>query len=151
MQRTQRKFLIGSAVPAFVSVVFLCVLGVVVAGQSTAYDLVIRGGTVIDGTGLPRYRADVGITGGVIVRVGDLANERATMEIDAAGLYVAPGLINIHSHASPDALSTAENMLTQGVTTEILNPDGGGAADITRQLGESASNGLAVNIGASLG
>src|SRR6266850_36325 len=151
MQRTQRRFLSGWTVLAFVSSVFLCVLGAMVAAQSTAYDLVIRGGTLIDGTGLPRYRADVGIAGGFIVRVGDLANERATTEIDATGLFVAPGFINIHSHASPDALATAENMLTQGVTTEILNPDGGGAADITRQLGESASNGLAVNIGAYIG
>src|SRR6266851_2818342 len=160
MQRTQRRIHCSVvALVTFVSSVLLCVLdvktpsvlGVIVAAQSTPYDLAIRGGTVIDGTGGPRYRADIGITGGFIVRVGDLAAERATTDIDATGLFVAPGFINIHSHASPDALPTAENMLTQGVTTEILNHDGGGAADITRQLGESASNGLAVNIGAYIG
>ena len=151
MQRAQRKSRSGWAIVSSVSFVCLCVLGVGVSTQSAAYDVVVRGGTVVDGSGLPRYRADVGITGGFIVRVGDLANERATTAIDATGLFVAPGFINIHSHASPDALPTAANMLTQGVTTEILNPDGGGAADITRQLGESASGGLAVNIGAYIG
>ena len=59
------------------------------------------------------------------------------MEIDVAGLYVAPGFINIHSHASPTALATAENMLTQGVTTEIVNPDGGGPPDIAQQLNDA--------------
>src|SRR5712692_3288080 len=151
MQRTQWKYPIGRAASAFVSSVCLCVLNVTVDTQSAPYDFILRHGTVIDGTGLPRYRADVGIAKGFIARVGDLANDHATAEIDVSGLFVAPGFINIHSHASPDALATAENMLTQGVTTEILNPDGGGAADITRQLGESAKDGLAVNIGAYIG
>src|ERR1700730_11309694 len=151
MQRTHGTFRSSRAVLAFVSSVFLCVLDANVATQSVPLDIIVRGGTVIDGTGLPRYRADIGITGGFIVRVGDLAAERATTDIDATGLFVAPGFINIHSHASPDALPTSENMLTQGVATEILNPDGGGAADITRQLGESAKDGLAVNIGAYIG
>jgi N-acyl-D-aspartate/D-glutamate deacylase len=136
-------------------VALTCVLGAYtpsgVGAQPIPFDIILRGGTVIDGTGLPRHRADVGIAKGFIARVGDLASEHATTEIDVSGLFVAPGFINIHSHASPDALPTAENMLTQGVTTEILNPDGGGATDITRQLGESARNGLAVNIGAYIG
>ena len=65
-----------------------------------------------------------------MARIGNLSNETALVEIDVTGLYVAPGFINIHSHASPAALATAENMLTQGVTTEIVNPDGGGPPDI---------------------
>ena len=77
------------------------------------FDLIIRHGVVIDGSGFARYPADVAIANGIVARVGDLANERAATEIDATGLYVAPGFINIHSHASVDALPTAENMLTQ--------------------------------------
>jgi N-acyl-D-amino-acid deacylase len=114
-------------------------------------DVILRHGTVIDGTGLPRYRADVGIAGGHIAKVGDLSGERGATEIDVIGLFVAPGFINIHSHAAVSALPTAENMLTQGVTTEILNPDGGGSTDIAAQLSRSSAAGLAVNIGAYIG
>src|SRR5205814_7388874 len=113
--------------------------------------IILRHGTVVDGTGLPRYGADVGISGAHIAKVGDLSADRAATEIDATGLFVAPGFINIHSHASVSALPTAENMLTQGVTTEILNPDGGGATDLPAQLARSSANGLAVNIGAYIG
>ena len=115
------------------------------------YDLIIRHGTVIDGTGAPRYQADVAIAGGSIARVGDLAGARAVTEIDATGLFVAPGFINIHSHATPDGLVTATNMLTQGVTTEILNADGAGPLDIGAQLTTAAARGLAVNVGANIG
>jgi N-acyl-D-amino-acid deacylase len=135
-------------VSPFVASVLLCVL---VGAQSPRFDLIVRGGTVIDGTGLPRYRADVAVANGFIARIGDLANARAAEEIDATGLFVAPGFINIHSHASVDALPTAENMLTQGVTTEILNPDGGGSVDLPQQLARASAAGLALNIGAYIG
>ena len=75
-----------------------------------AYDLVIRRGTIVDGSGLPRYEGDVAIKNGFIVALGDVRGT-ATTEIDARGRFVAPGFINIHSHASPDALPTAVNML----------------------------------------
>jgi len=119
--------------------------------QAPRFDVIMRHGIVLDGTGLPRYRADVGISGGHIAKVGDLAAEHATTDIDATNLFVAPGFINIHSHASVSALPTAENMLTQGVTTEILNPDGGGSTDLAAQLARASANGLAVNIGGYIG
>jgi len=119
--------------------------------QSPRYDLILRHGTVLDGSGLPRVRADVAIANGFVARVGDLAKDRAATELDVTGLFVAPGFINIHSHAAPSALPTAENMLTQGVTTEILNPDGGGATDLTAQLARAGGSGLAVNIGGYIG
>jgi len=130
---------------------FVLVSVVFARAQVARYDTIVRGGTVVDGTGIARYRADVGIVNGFVARVGDLSGAQAETVIDATNLFVAPGFINIHSHASPDALPTAENMLTQGVTTEIVNADGGGATDITRQLGEWAQNGLAVNLGAYIG
>jgi len=116
-----------------------------------AFDIILRHGTVIDGSGLPRVRADVAIANGFIARIGDLSKEHAELEIDARGLFVAPGFINIHSHASPPALPRAENMLTQGVTTEILNPDGGGSTSLGDQLAGASAPGLAVNIGAYVG
>jgi N-acyl-D-amino-acid deacylase len=136
---------------ADVSVLAL-LLGVGLAqSASPGFDIVLRHGTVVDGTGLSRYRADVAIADGLIAKVGDLAAEHAATDIDATSLFVAPGFINIHSHASPDALARAENMLTQGVTTEILNPDGSGSADLPEQLARAAGADLALNIGGYIG
>lgn len=118
---------------------------------ASPYDVIIRGGTVIDGTGLPRIVADVGIVRGYVARVGSLTGQKAATEIDAAGLYVTPGFINIHSHATPEGLTRAENMLIQGVTTEVLNADGGGSTDLDAQLHRLRVAGLAVNVGANVG
>jgi len=136
------------------------VLGVLLAAvtaltraQTTTitYDVIIRGGTVIDGSGSPGTLADVAIIRGFIAKVGALAGQKAAAEIDATGLYVTPGFINIHSHASPEGLQRAENMLAQGVTTEIINADGGGPTDLDNQLHRLRIAGLAVNVGANIG
>lgn len=119
--------------------------------KTVAYDVILRHGTILDGTGLKPFRADLAIRNGYIAEIGDLSTRQASLDLDVASLYVAPGFINIHSHAVPAALPTAENMLTQGVTTEILNPDGGGSTDIAEQLSRLASAGLAVNIGGYIG
>lgn len=115
------------------------------------FDLLVRGGVVVDGTGAPRRRADVAITGGTIMAVGSLRSARARDTIDARGLFVAPGFINVHSHAEPEGLRSAVNMLTQGVTTEILNADGGGELDVRAQLRAQDSLGMAVNVAANIG
>lgn len=115
------------------------------------FDVVIRGGIVIDGSGAPRYRADVAIAGDSIARVGDLTGARGAIEIDATNRFVTPGFINIHSHATPDGLTTAANMLTQGVTAELVNADGAGPIDIQAQLAAAESRGLAVNLATAIG
>ena len=130
----------------------LAVLGsVTLQGQTQSFDILIRNGTVIDGSGNPRFDADVGIKNGFIAAIGELDDATAGTEIEAKGLFVTPGFINIHSHASPDALPTAVNMLTQGVTTEIFNADGGGPLDVAQQMSQLAGAGLAVNIGGYIG
>ena len=121
------------------------------AQHAATFDVIVRGGTVFDGTGAPGYRADVAVKGDRIAAVGDLRRERGAVEIDATGSYVAPGFINIHSHPTADGLATAENMLTQGVTTEILNPDGAGPIDLVQQRDALTARGLAVNAGAYIG
>ena len=63
-----------------------------------AFDTVIRGGTIVDGTRVPRYKADIGITDGKIAKIGRLASHDATKVIDAGGLIVAPGFIDLHTH-----------------------------------------------------
>lgn len=121
------------------------------ATAQAAYDTIIRGGTIVDGSGLASFTGDVAIRGGHIVAVGKLGDARAAQTIDARGLVVAPGFINIHSHARPDAVATPTNMLTQGVTTEIANADGHGTTDIAGQLAEFAAGGLGENIGLYIG
>lgn len=120
-------------------------------GQPPALDLVIQRGTIIDGSGGRRFTGDIGVINGHIAAIGDLSSRRATATIDARGLIVAPGFINLHSHATPDGLRVAENMLTQGVTTEILNADGAGPLDIVAQLRMLDSSGIAINAGANIG
>ena len=133
------------------SLLLLVLLGAVLDAQAPAFDIILRGGTVIDGSGNPRFVADVGVRNGFIVSIGDLSSGLARETIDAKGLVVAPGFVNIHSHASPDALPTAVNMLMQGVTTEIFNADGNGPLDVSGQMTRLSEPGLGVNIGGYIG
>ena len=119
--------------------------------QPEPYDLIIRSGTIVDGTGEPLYTGDVGIRGDTIAAVGKLWRATATEEVDGEGLIVAPGFINIHSHAQYDALPTAVNMLSQGVTTEIMNADGRSPLDLSVQMQRIDSAGLALNVGGCIG
>ena len=89
--------------------------------NSTGYDLIIRGGTVIDGNRRPRFLADVAISGGRIMRIGDLAGALGASEIDASGKIVAPGFIDSHTHDDQALLSQSDMAfkVSQGVTTVV--------------------------------
>ena len=132
------------------AVVFAC-CGLTAAASAETFDVIIRHGTIVDGSGRSRYVADIAVREGYIVKIGDLSVGSASLEIDATGQFVTPGFINIHSHADADALPTASNMLAQGVTTEILYPDGGGPTDIVTALRKLGSQPLAENIGGYIG
>lgn len=90
------------------------------------FDLVLRGGDVVDGTGAPRTRADVGITGDEISAIGNLEGAETRETIDVTGLIVAPGFIDTHAHSDGALLNDPqhENGLRQGITTEIIAQDG---------------------------
>ncbi len=90
------------------------------------YDIIIRGGLIIDGTKAPRYRADLGIEGDRIVLIGDLAAEAAHQIIDAQGKIVAPGFVDVHNHSDAWLLKTPHLLAKtiQGFTTEIIMADG---------------------------
>src|SRR5688572_10378010 len=86
------------------------------------YDLLIRGGTVFDGSGSAGSRADVAVQEGHIAAIGDLAAPRAAKVIEAAGLAIAPGFIDIKTHSdfTLPINPKAESKVRQGVTTEII-------------------------------
>ena len=118
------------------------------AAQS--FDVLIRDARVVDGSGNPWFRADVGVRGDRIAAVGDLSAATATTVIDADGMFVAPGFIDTHSHAgggltTPDR-SSARPQLAQGVTTVFVNPDGGGVVDLRAQQDSLTKDGLGVNV-----
>jgi N-acyl-D-amino-acid deacylase len=104
--------------------------------QSRHYELLIRGGTVIDGTGAPRFQADVGIVDGNIVAIGQLDGHDATQVIDATGLIVAPGFIDSHTHDDQAVLSQAQMpfKVSQGVTTVITGNCGISAAPLRADM-----------------
>lgn len=109
------------------------------AARAQVYDVIIRGGRLLDGSRAPWRYADVAINGDRIAAVGRLpAGSTARTEIDAAGLYVAPGYIDPHSHAAEAMIRPADGgaraLIKQGITTVFINPDGGGPSDLGPQL-----------------
>jgi len=136
---------------------FVLVSTAVLAGVSCAeggapeFDVVLRGGSVVDGSGSAPFGADVGLRDGRVAAVGDLTGRLGTEDVDVAGRVVAPGFVNLHSHARLAGLPEASNLLVQGVTTVILNADGGGPLDVDAQLERARADGLAVNVGANIG
>ena len=132
----------------------LPLLASIVSAQT--YDVLIRGGRVLDGTGTPWRQADVAINGDRIVEVGAVpATATARRLIDAQGLYVSPGFIDSHSHAG-EALIIKDRagvrpIVTQGVTTVFINPDGGGPLDLPAQMSDLVSAGPGVNVAPLIG
>ncbi|EJL32696.1 amidohydrolase family protein [Brevibacillus sp. BC25] len=115
-------------------------------------DIVIRNGQVYDGTGNPWTRLDIGIKDGRIVKIGQLHDTEAVLEIEAEGLVVSPGFIDTHVHS--DLLCTKPDMhkikVLQGVTTELLGQDGISVAPVneqTKPLWQKQLRGLNGDIG----
>jgi N-acyl-D-amino-acid deacylase len=94
--------------------------------QAPAFDLIIKNGRIVDGTGSPWYRGDLAVRGDVIARIAPRIDAPGARVIDAGGRIVAPGFIDIHTHARRGIFQvpTADNYVRQGVTTLIEGPDG---------------------------
>lgn len=130
--------------------VILALLATVSAVEAQERSILIQGGRLLDGSGNPWIRGDVLLRGDRIVAVGMLGTVEADEVIDATGLYVAPGFIDVHSHAGPGlaspGLSHGEPLLAMGLTTVFINPDGGGSVDLAQQRAELERDGLGVNV-----
>lgn len=137
-------------------VLVLALLAVRLAAQDASHDLVLRGGTLIDGTNTPRRAADLAIDDGritAIVEPGALDGVTATRTLDATGLVIAPGFIDTHAHADLEALRRpdAQNFVAMGVTTIITGNCGGSVDDVADHLGKLEANGIALNYGTLIG
>jgi N-acyl-D-amino-acid deacylase len=120
--------------------------------QPLRFDLAIVRGIVVDGSGAPRRRADVGIKDGRIVAIGTPLRGGAAETIDAAGLVVAPGFIDVHTHA--DALAAtprAENFVHMGVTSVVAGNCGRSALDVGDALTLIRQTGASVNYATLIG
>jgi len=126
------------------SFLFLCC-----GPPSTDFDILILNGTIVDGSGKPGFRGDIGISGDKIVEIGDLAGKTAPRIIDAEQLVVSPGFIDMHTHCD-GGLGEAEscvnlNYLIQGTTTVVTGNCGGGTYKIAETKAEWESQGIGTN------
>ena len=162
MSRIALKAVAGRAAPlaAVLALAHPAIAATAHPQEQEPFDLLIVGGRVLDGTGNPWFRADVGVRDGRIVAVGALAGAPATRTIEATGRYVAPGFIDIHSHADDggrdpggatirtDSLhrKSAPNVVSQGVTTIVVNQDGRSPWPIADQRALLESQGVGPNV-----
>ena len=107
-------------------------------------DVIIRNGWLIDGTGNPRYRADVVIDGERITDIGQFPNVKAAINIDAAGRIVSPGFIDAHSHSDTtiEMNPNNESTIRQGTTTEIVGNCGNSQVPMTQEARKRGAGGF---------
>lgn len=115
------------------------------AAVTTRFDVVLKGGTILDGTGAPGYPGDVGMVGDQIAAIGEITPTLAVRVLDVRGLQVCPGFIDIHSHSDGDILvyPTADSRVRQGITTELTGNCGNSAGPLLGPIAEERRSGLA--------
>ena len=131
----------------------LLLVPVLIKGQAPIYDLILRGGRIVDGTASPWYVADLAITGDTIARIAPAISDPAKRVVNVKGLIVAPGFIDIHTHARRGIFEvpTADNYVRQGVTTLIEGPDGGSPIPIAPFLDKVAATRITPNFALFIG
>lgn len=124
-----------------------------VAASPADFDLLIKGGRIVDGTGNPWFVADLAIKDGRIAALGKLDNQPAARVIDAQGLIVAPGFIDVHTHIEGNILTlpAAENFLRMGVTSVVTGNCGSSALKLGEWFGNLQQKGVAINIASLIG
>jgi N-acyl-D-amino-acid deacylase len=122
------------------------------SGAQEAGGFLVTGGTIADGSGGPLRRADVRVAGGRIAEVGELAARPGERVLNAAGLVVAPGFIDVHSHVDRQMFSLpADSQVAQGITTAVVGVDGGGPYPVGAFLDRAAAAPAALNVAAMVG
>ncbi len=133
-------------------VAIAAVLCLAAAAQTPAYDILIAGGTIVDGSGAGRRTGDIAIKDGRIVSIGRLPGATAAERIEAKGLVVAPGFIDVHTHADGIVRTTgAENFVRMGVTSVVAGNCGGSALDVGEALTNIRQTGTAINFATLVG
>ena len=141
--------------PSIVAITVLFALALVdsPAAQGPQFDLILKNGRIIDGSGSPWYRGDVAIRGDLIVKIASVISEPAGRVIDVQGEVISPGFIDIHTHARGGIFQvpTAENYVRQGVTTLIEGPDGSSPVPLKPFFDKLEALPKSVNIGSFIG
>jgi len=139
--------------PALTALAMAAIAATISFGQVPPYDLVIRNGRIVDGTGSPWYRGDLAIRGDRIARIAARIDDPAARTIDVRGTVVAPGFIDLHTHALRDIVDvpTADNYIRQGVTTLIGGPDGTSPVPLRPALDRIGSARIVPNFGTFIG
>ena len=120
--------------------------------QAPTFDILITGGTVVDGSGAPGRRADVGIRNGRITAIARVLHGRAADTIDASGLVVAPGFVDVHTHGDDIATSPrAENFVRMGVTSIVAGNCGASALDVGEALANIRNARVSINYATLIG
>lgn len=134
----------------FLLVLFL--LSFAIANEMSV-DIIIRNGKILDGTGNSWYYADVAIKDGKIVRIGKIKNVQATKEIDAAGMFVSPGFIDVHTHieGDEDGNPLASNFIYDGVTSVVTGNCGASNIDLDKYFSKLDSVKLSINVASLIG
>ena len=114
--------------------------------DSGHYDIIIKNGSVIDGSGTHGMKTDIAIDGDKIIKLTNLSSATADKVIDATDRIVAPGFVDIHAHLEPIfELNTCESHLRQGITTALGGPDGRGPVPFGEYVDSLAAVGVGMN------
>ncbi|WP_240911388.1 amidohydrolase family protein [Paludisphaera soli] len=140
----------GLRVAPAIALGLACWAAVAARADETPADVVIQGGVLIDGSGAPRRRADVAIKGDRVIAVGDLAGTARVRTVDASGLVVAPGFIDLHTHSDDGIVADKArlnlNYITQGVTTIVTGNCGSGPIDVKAYFDKIDARGAGSNV-----
>lgn len=135
-----------------ISIAVLAIFVFVFVVHAQTRSILFQNASVIDGTGKAAFRGDVRIKDGKIVKIGKIKASKDDEVIDATGLVLAPGFIDIHNHSETGLLreGTAGNQVSQGITTLLVGPDGGSPWPLAEYFGKLDGK-IAVNVGAFIG